>query len=187
MGDEANQGSISECNFQSWVSKLDSKTLNLWREAMAQVRQTHGDVWNGVRFFLTVNGIIIAAIGSVFVREHNTLETGVTIAALAVFGLILTIIALHILGGHREYYLAMLVRKTLLESELGFYDVKLYGVDLSLPWRVEEQDLKELKNNPVEWQKQQMWRGKITPYLRYTYWMVIAIYVVILILVLLGF
>jgi hypothetical protein len=29
---------------------------------MTNLRQLHGDVWNGVRFFLTVNGILLAGV-----------------------------------------------------------------------------------------------------------------------------
>ena len=38
----------TETNFKTWTDGLDSKAFDLWREAMAQLRQLHGDVWNGV-------------------------------------------------------------------------------------------------------------------------------------------
>jgi len=53
---------------------------------------------------------------------------GIIIVILAIIGLFLTLIAISILGKQRGYYLEMLLRKTLLEKELGFYDVHIHGV-----------------------------------------------------------
>lgn len=68
-GDESKMETIK--SFDEWMKKFGENGVNkfdLWREAMAELRQLHGDVWNGVRFFLTINGIIIAAIFAVFSR-----------------------------------------------------------------------------------------------------------------------
>ncbi|MBI1923856.1 hypothetical protein HYR99_06360 [Candidatus Poribacteria bacterium] len=150
---------------------------------MEQTRELHGDVWNGVQFFLTVNAIIIAAIFTIFQLDKTPFDIRriVAISLLAVVGLVLTVMALRILRGHREFYLGVLVRKSLLEKELGFYDVTLSCVDFSLPWQILPQDLTELIKDPIEWQRRWLWRGKVTPFLRYTYLVVIAIYVLILV------
>jgi len=172
--------------FDSWVRGLDANALNLWREAMAQIRQLHGDVWNGVRFFLTVNGIIVAAIIAIF-RLDRTLPMGIIIAILAIIGLFLTLIAINILGKHREYYLGMLLRKTLLEKELGYYDVHIRGVDLSFPWSVDVQYIDDMALDPNKWKKEQRFRkGTISRLLWLTYWLFVAIYIASLIAVIVG-
>ena len=72
-----------ESGLRTWAKGMDSNGLNLWREAMAQLRQIHGDVWNGVRFFLTVNGIVIAAAFGIAKLQDTDLLTAVLIASLA--------------------------------------------------------------------------------------------------------
>jgi hypothetical protein len=172
--------------FSSWVQSLDANALNLWREAMAQIRQLHGDVWNGVRFFLTVNGIIVAAILAIF-RLNWSLATGIIIAVMASIGLFLTLIAKSILGKHREYYLGMLLRKTLLEKELGFYDMRLHGVDLSFPWNVDRRYVPEMIEKPDKWTNEQKFRkGTISRLLWLTYWVFVVLYVVFLMAVAIG-
>jgi hypothetical protein len=107
-----------ESGLKAWATGLDPNALNLWREAMAQLRQLHGDVWNGVRFFLTVNGIVIAAAFGISKLQDKDVLTGVLIASLAAVGIIVTLIARTILAKHRDYYLGILIRKTLIEREL---------------------------------------------------------------------
>lgn len=185
-----NNANISETTdkFNTWVKAMDGNALTLWREAMEQIRQLHGDVWNGVRFFLTLNGIIVAGIIAIF-RFIPGFQTGLIIAVLTILGLILTIIATSILGKHRDYYLQMLLRKTLLEKELGFYSIHINGVNLSFPWSVEERYVtSEIVTDPVKWRMEQRFRsGTITRLLRLTYWIFIGIYVAIFITVLVEF
>ncbi len=134
-----------------------------------------------MQFFLTVNAIIIAAIFTIFQLDKTAFDIRAVIAIgfLSLVGITLTAMALRILHGHREFYLGVLVRKSLLEKELGFYDTTIRGVDLSLPWSIASQDLAELIQDPSGWQRRWLWRGKVTPFLRYTYLVIIAIYVLI--------
>ncbi len=46
-----NEIRIESTNLEEWFENLDHVALETWREAMAQLRKLHGDVWNGVRFF----------------------------------------------------------------------------------------------------------------------------------------
>lgn len=173
-------------SFYQWLRGLDASALDLWHEAMAQLRQLHGDVWNGVRFFVTVNGIIVAAIFAIF-RLDWTLRTGVAIVILAGIGLFLTLIATSILEKHRNYYLEMLLRKTLLEEELGFYESHLQGIDLSFPWKADVKDINEIVADPDKWKAKQRWHhGTISRLLRMTYWLFIVLYVIALIGVVVG-
>jgi hypothetical protein len=177
MKDDSAKGPTN--NFHEWIAGLDGNALSVWREAMAQLRQLHGDVWNGVRFFLTVNGIIVAAIFALYRIEGGTV-TGVIISVLAGLGLFLTAVADRILAKHRQYYLEMLLRKTLLEKELGFYESNIAGVDLSFPWKVDAKDLDEIRDSE-KWKTDQSWRpGTISRLLKVTYRVFIAFYVVAL-------
>lgn len=92
MGSEARDSSAVRQDFRTWVATLDPSRLTLWQEAMAQVRELHGDVWNGVQFFLSVNGIILAAILAIFGLGARVLDFGsiVSIDVLATMGLALT-------------------------------------------------------------------------------------------------
>jgi hypothetical protein len=176
-----------EAKFKTWTSGIDASTVNLWREAMAQLRQLHGDVWNGGRFFLTVNGIVIAATFGIAKIQDKDALTGVMIASLAVVGLIVMFIARSILAKHRDYYLAMLLRKTLIEREFGFYDQDLAGIHMSFPWNVDKQFLDCLASNPSQWlSEQKRRRGTITRLLFLVYEGVIGIHVLILLAAVLG-
>lgn len=176
-----------EAKFKKWIEKANANSVNLWREAMAQLRQLHGDVWNGVRFFLTVNGIVIAATFGIGKSQDKDVLTGVMIASLALVGLFLTIIARSILAKHRDYYLAMLVRKTLIEREFGFYDQGLTGIHMSFPWNVDKQFLDCLASNPSHWLSEQKRRsGTITRLLFLVYEVVIGIHLLILLAAVLG-
>ena len=176
--------------FDEWIDKFEEKEsrLNLWREAMAQLRQLHGDVWNGVRFFLTVNGIIIAALFAVVTRyltNKASVKTPMLIGMVgivAVGGLLLTIIAVKILKKHRAYYLNMLLVKTLLEKELGFYEVNYQGIELAFPWKMDKKYINTELQRPDKWMVDQMWQsGTISRLLWLTYWSFIVLYAVIII------
>jgi len=174
-----------------WMEKFGKNGVNkfdLWREAMAELRQLHGDVWNGVRFFLTVNGIIVAAIFAVF-AHYLTSQADVkapilagTIVILAGIGLFLTVIAVRILRKHRDYYLSILLLKTFLEKELGFYELDFQGINLSFPWKVDEEFVQKALKRPDKWMTSQRWRrGTISRILWMTYWFFIVLYVVAII------
>ncbi|MCK4237289.1 MAG: hypothetical protein KAX38_09240 [Candidatus Krumholzibacteria bacterium] len=106
---------------KTWITENeDSKLIILWREAMSQLRQMHGDTWNGVKFFLTISSIILAAIFACF-RDGLNHDNALSMGFLASLGIVLTIIAILILHKHRKDYVEMLLKKTLLELKLGFY------------------------------------------------------------------
>ena len=106
-------GENSSSEFGPWANSLEPNAVNIWREAMTQLRQLHSDVWNGVRFFLTLNGIIIAAFVA-FIKEHLTQPTTwswLPVVFLPTFGLLITLIAKQILKKHRDHYLNMLLTR----------------------------------------------------------------------------
>lgn len=174
-----------ERGFSEWISGLDEKALDLWRETMQQLRQTHNDVWNGVRFFVAANAVIGAA-GFALMRDAPTVKNGVAILLLAVFGALVTVAALFILRGHRDYYLGVLVRKTLLERQLGFYEVRLAGLDISLPWNVPSRFVDDVERDAEQWMTRHRWRGKITWLLRLIYLVIVALHAAVAATVLAG-
>ena len=176
-----------ESRFRTWAGELDPNALSLWREAMAQLRQLHGDVWNGVRFFLTVNGIVVAAAFGLSKFQERDFLTGALISSLAVAGLIVTVIARRILAKHRDYYLGILLQKTLIERALGFYDQQLSGFDMSFPWKVDKQFVECFALDPATWLAEQKRRtGTITKLLFLVYEGVIGVHILILVATIVG-
>ena len=177
----------NQASLKKWIQDIDSDSLSVWREAIAQLRQLHNDVWNGVRFFVTVNGIIIAAAFGISKLQGRDAITGILIVLLAVAGLLLTLTARTILTRHRKYYLQMLYRKTMIERELGLYDVRLVGSDLSFPWNVEGKYIPCMESDPSGWRDEQMRRkGTITRLLFLVYEGVICAHLLILIAAVIG-
>lgn len=173
-------------NFHSWVKGLDPNALSLWREAMAQLRQLSTDVWNGVRFFLTINGIMLAATFAVLSFDRTPL-TDYIIVILVCIGLSLTLIAMIILSRQRNNYLDMLIRKTFMEKEFGFYDVSLHNVNLSFPWSISKDYIATVTANPDKWKNEHRFRkSTISRWLWIVYWVFFVLYIVALIAVAIG-
>lgn len=148
------------------------KQIDVWREAVAQLRQLHGDVWNGVRFFLSVNAVLFAGMAALARELPDSGLHACLIAILAVAGSCGTIVARGILRGHRDYYLQMLLLKTLIEDDLGFYKAKFARteVDMSFPWKVDAEYVPRMRDDPTRWRNEQRWRnGTISLKLRYMY------------------
>lgn len=161
----------------AWLATLDPKALELWHELMDQIRQTHGDVWNGVRFFQTLNAVIVAAMVAIWTQGTDSIAPALT--ALAAIGIAISAAGIRVLASHRRYYLGVLARKTLFERALGFYDVYVAGIDMVLPWSVPREFADEVAQNPVEWQRRRLFQGEITPILRNAYVLVAVVYVVV--------
>ncbi len=143
---------------------------------MVQLRQLHGDIWNGVRFFLTMNGIILASTIAVF-GLGSSMMIALLVLVLAGVGLFFSWVGIKILGHHRRFYTGMLLRKTLLEKELGFYDVRLHGVDMAFPWSVDGKYVPCLIADSDGWQKEQARRrGTISRLLWQSYWLFPILY-----------
>jgi len=137
-----------------WAGSLGREALDLWKESLANLRQLHNDVWNGVKFFTTINGILLAAVGVVVKASDKLLPTLVLASIICFLGILITLLARRILQRHRDYYLNMLLRKSLIEQELGFYDRIVGKTDLSFPWSVPKQYLPRLRDDPAGWLEQ---------------------------------
>ena len=107
---------------------------------------------------MAINGFVVAAM-IVFAAanvEGNWAMIFETV--LAALGLGCTVIGRYILRRNRIYYLEMLMKKTLLEDEFGFYEVKFSGTntDAVFPWRLKPEAILELKQKPEEWVSRQV-------------------------------
>jgi hypothetical protein len=169
----------------SFIKNLDKRVIDFWRETLTNLRQLHNDIWNGVRFFLTINGIVFAGFAALLRSTNHDYVQAVMLFLLLAIGIFLTIQARAILERHRSYYLDMLIRKTLIEKQLKFYDFSLYRdeklhIDLSFPWQVDQRYLTEFISDIAKWRSEQEKRPKlITTRLFRIYNVTLCIYLVL--------
>jgi len=142
---------------------LSPLTIDHWREAMEQLRHLSNDVWRGLRLFLGMNALLLIALIGVVVFCEQRFRLAVLMILISAPGAALTLTARYILKRHRIYYLQMLAKKSLIEDQLGYYQIKLAGSesDLAFPWRVAREVVVEIKKNPEAW-IQKMIRAKGT-------------------------
>jgi hypothetical protein len=171
--------SVPDSDPNVWMEKMNPASVQIWREIMAHLRHLSDDVLKGMKFFLAINGFIVALFVT-FMVVHSSL----VLFVLAALGLLLTLVARYILRRNRIYYLQMLMKKTLLEKELGFYDVKFSGaqVDLALPWRLSPETVTVIKEDPEKWVEAQIRSpGTIVRWYFLIYEVVIGVYSLLLI------
>ena len=89
---------------------------------MIQSRHLQSDIWNSFRFFITVNGFIIAAVIATF-RLDRTIPLVIIFFITLFTGIIIILIALKILDQQIDNYLEMYIRRVFLEENMGFYNV----------------------------------------------------------------
>lgn len=176
----------SETALKEFIDNLDKPCVDFWREALSNLRQLHNDIWNGVRFFLTVNGIVLAGFSALLRGSQHNYVHGVMLLFLPLIGFAVTMQARSILSRHRSYYLSMLIRKTLIEKQLGFYDFSLcelpdgQHIDLSFPWHVDRKFLAEFSKDVTQWRKDQQKRpGLISTILFNIYNCVLALHIIL--------
>jgi hypothetical protein len=107
----------------------------------------------------------------------------IILAVLASLGIASTVVGRYLLKRNRVYYLEMLLKKTLLEDEFGFYSVKFSETnsDLAFPWRLRPETISELKQSPEQWVKRQVrGPGTIARWLFVTLETLVGIYLVLL-------
>jgi hypothetical protein len=172
-----------------WITEKQQKPAELWREILYQLRQLSTDVWNGVRFFVTVNVVVLGGIATVANGQARGWTTAILLASLAVVGTLFTLVAREILKKQREYYLQVLVKKALFEEEIGLYDVTLSGVDidLSLPWGIAKSEVQAMKRDHSGWRSsRRRATGTITRHLFHVYEGMLVIYGLVLVYVAIG-
>lgn len=175
--------------FINWAKNLDREPVNVWREAMAQVRRLSDDVWNGLRFFLSFNGIIIAAFAALLRLQGINRRTIVALLLLVVLGVLITALARKVMTKQRTYYLEMLLKKSLLEKRMGFYNTTISGQDLSFVWAVSVEELDDIqtKNDAQRWLRSKVrGRNTITRFLFGLYDLLIGLYILAAILLIVA-
>src|SRR4029077_341641 len=120
---------MDDTSISSTRSKASAVSVEHWREAMAHLRHLSDDVWTGLKVFLTANVAIALMLMVIGVFSESRLFTIVMLILLSLLGVYLTLTARYVLKRHRVYYLQMLVKKSLIEHELLFYQTKLAGTE----------------------------------------------------------
>lgn len=172
-----------------WMVENQQKPAELWREILYQLRQLSTDVWNGVRFFVTVNVVILGGMAAVANQQPRGWATAILLVSLTLLGSLFTLVARAILEKQREYYLQVLVKKVLFEEEVGLYDVTLSGVgiDLSLPWTIGREEVQAIKADHSRWRSaRKRARGTITRHLFHVYEGMLVVYGLVLVAVAVG-
>lgn len=166
------------------LEQINPVSIQIWRESLAHLRHLSDEVYKGMKLFLAINGVIL-----VLITANAGLQSGVAIFIFALLGIFITLVARYILKRHRVYYLQMLIKKTLLEQELGFYDVKFEGTqeDLALPWRLTLQTISLIKADTEKWIEAQIsGPGTIVRWLFHIYDVLLGFYGLILVGVLIA-
>lgn len=164
---------------RGWGKAEDNLCL-VWREALVQLRQLHGDVWNGTKFFLTLNGILMAGLVAFLRESDHSLESVAIPAILCSIGLVFVGFGIYVFLRHRQYYLDMMIRKTLIEEAMGLYDCGIDSIDLTFPWNVEKRFLEQLHRDPQTWARHRVILGKISPIISSCYAVFGMVYVGVL-------
>ena len=149
---------------REWLKNIGGSPFELWQESLIQLRQLHGDVWNGVRFFLTLNAILIAALVPIAIQITNNSAFIALAFILSFFGIGCVHTGKKILSGHRGYYVHMLALKTLIEIEFGFWDNSIHDQPLAFPWLVDQQHHPAFLDDIQKWKKEHKWRERTISY-----------------------
>lgn len=107
------------CCIKHSLSMLYSQSadqIDIWREAINNLRTLHNDVWNGVRFFLTLNAIFLAGMSALARGLPSSKMLAYIIVALGVAGFLFSLVARNIFSNQRYNYIEMLLLKTLIEK-----------------------------------------------------------------------
>lgn len=172
-----------DTDVNTWLENLDGKSLQIWREALEHLRHLSDEVWKVFKCFLVINGFLFALITAFAMMAADEPAGQIILGVLALIGIAATVTGRYLLKRNRVYYLEMLLKKTLVEDEFGFYNVKFSGTnsDLAFPWRLRPEAISELKQNPEAWVKRQIrGPGTIARWLFVMFETLIGIYIVLI-------
>jgi len=175
------------------LKNLDANALIIWQKAIDQLSHLSDDVWNGVRFYWTLNGIVLTLMLAVYQLFDDMLPKLIAISLLLAIGSIFAIHSYVIFVKQRRNYVEMLLYITLLEMKLGFYKISLLESQLedhtvlSFPWKVPLMYIDGLKSHPVNWKKKQLWRTTtISRHLRIINISFLLLYLLLICILLIG-
>lgn len=146
-------------DFQSWIKSLNQNALSFWHESLAHMRHMREEYWKGIQLFIAVNGVVMAALITLM-REDYVVKNSLVLLFLSLVGFGFTAVTFYVFRQQRAGYLEMVVQRTLIEKELGFYKINLQGIELHFPWSVSSATLPRLLKDPGVWQKKQMWKKR---------------------------
>jgi hypothetical protein len=136
--------------------------LALWRETLAHLRHLSDDGWRGFRCFVMLDVALLLGLAVLFARPAFGKSVALLALVLSLFGIVVTVAARYVLKRHRIYYLQMLAKKSLVEDELGFYEVRLgQDADLAFPWRLAPEVVAEIRQDAAAWVQKAL-RGRKT-------------------------
>ncbi len=138
---------------ESVVNQLPN--LEVWREALTQLRHLSDDVWKGFRLFLALNGLVLTLLTVRISLGFWSFTKAAEVGALCGIGIGITLAGRYLLLRHRVYYLQMLAKKSLIEMDLGMYATKLKDseTDLAFPWRLTPEVVSEIQRDLDAWVK----------------------------------
>jgi len=173
--------------FTAWASSIPRGAIDIWREAMAQLRRLSDDIWNGIRFFFTLNAALIAGELAFIKDAHSHPLNAIVLAVLAFLGLMITSFARMILTKQRNHYSNMLARKTMIEKAVGFDEFRISSINLSFPWSIDTAEVESVETNVDQWvEDHRRKKGSITRRLYLVYDFLIVAYAVLLLLLIVG-
>lgn len=182
MGDSNN----NDDKLLKWLTSLDANALKLWQEVFTETRRLHEDIWSGLRYFLTANGILFAATVSVS-AGNPTSSKNLSILLLCSAGLGLSILATRILYYQRKNYLRVRHAKTRLEYKLGFFDKDFEQSGIAFPLIFPRDVDSVLSQSAEAWVMSQMWqKGSISRALRSVYVICAVFYALVFVATLLS-
>lgn len=159
-----------------WAENLSPASIQLWREAITHLREMNREVWRGFWCFLAASGMILLITSALLCLD----QSGSIALAMLAAGLGVAFLGAYVLKRNRVYYLQMLLKKSLLEKEFGFYEVRFSGskTDLAFPWRVAPEVLAQMKEAPEKWINAQiMGTGTIARRLFLAYYLLMGLYI----------
>jgi uncharacterized protein YjeT (DUF2065 family) len=177
-------------NFSTNLEGLKGTDVQIWREAITQLRHLSDDVLQGLRIFLGMNVVLLIGLVVLGVIDPCGMGSGILCALLSLAGVFLTAAGRYVLKRNRIYYLEMLGKKSLLEMDLGFYQRKLGGseTDLALPWRLKPEVVAEIARNFDAWvQKSIRSKGTIARVYFLIYEVLFGAYVAAMVMALVRF
>ena len=171
----------------STVDKLPN--IEVWREALAQLRHLSDEVWKSFRLFFAINGFVIAILIARLATGFWAFPKVIEVILLSLIGIAISLAGRYLLLRHRVYYLQMLAKKSLLEMDLGFYNTKLNNteIDLAFPWRLTPEVVKEIQGDFEGWVKKSIRsKGTIAKVQFWFYEGLLAGYFIVVVVALFG-
>ena len=129
--------------------------LQIWREAMTQLRHLADDFNRTFHFQIGVHVVLLIAI--CFIMRFHAIDGGSVFLLLVLIlaGIVIGLVGHYVMERQRIYYLQMLAKKSLFEEDFGFYESRFAesSTDFALPWRLTAQVIADIRKDLDAWVK----------------------------------